>query len=139
LRGSAAAAADAADDAAAAPAAAPNAGPADVPVGDVAAQYNLACELHKELVATREELRRTTEQLHAARLDRVRARADVFAETLPVVHMLQDALGGAARQLRAARKRLLDPDVDNHYLDDLFDDRSYTDRDDSLARRQCVR
>ena len=55
-----------------------------------------------------------------------------------MVHMLQDALGGAARQLRAARKRLLDPDEDNDYLDDLFDDRSYIDRDDWLARRQCI-
>jgi hypothetical protein len=42
----------------------------------VAAQYNLACELHKELVATREELRRTQQLLRAAQDDALRAAAD---------------------------------------------------------------
>ena len=130
----------------AAPAAAtgtPDAGERIAPCNDVAARYDLSCELHKELVAVRAELHRTQEKLRCAQDDleaeraaTLRDEASVHAETLSVVRMLQDAIGGASWELKEARKRLRDPDEDNQYLETIFRDRSFIDRDEWLEVRQ---
>ena len=131
------------DPVAAAPAAGITAMPAiagvEAPVPDVAAQYDLACKLHEELVTTREQLRKTEDELWEARDGAQNARWEAEDRDQPVVSMLQRALGSAAAQLRAARKRLLDPDVDNYYLEGLFQDRSFIDRNDWLSRRVQLR
>ena len=131
------------DPVAAAPAAGITAMPAiagvEAPVPDVAAQYDLACKLHEELVTTREQLRKTEDELWEARDGAQNARWEAEDRDQPVVSMLQRALGSAAAQLRAARKRLLDPDVDNYYLEGLFQDRSFIDRNDWLSHRVQLR
>ena len=131
------------DPVAAAPAVATTATPAvagvEAPVTDVAARYDLACKLHEELVAARAQLEQTEKELWEARDDAQTARWEAEDRDQPVVSMLQRALGSATAQLRAARKRLLDPDVDNYYLEGLFQDRSFIDRNDWLSRRVQLR
>ena len=124
------------------PAAAPTAttaAPDAVATADVAAQYDLACELHKDLAAARVELSSTQEKLRAAqqeleaeRAATLRDEVETHREQLSVVHMLQDALCSAAFELKCARKRLRDPDEDSKYLEALFAERSYIDRDEWL-------
>ena len=127
--------------AAAAPApAAVSAGPA--PAIDVVGQYDLACELHKELVAKRAELQRTRQELLDTQRElREQRRVAESEEDIArgAMHMVQDALKGAADQLSAARKRLRDPDEDNPYLEVMFGSYSYIDRDQFIRARTKIR
>ena len=120
----------------AAPAAAPTTTPTvPPPAADMAERYDLACKLHQELVATREELRIAKAELAAEVLSSRRE----FDEGLRVSCMLQRALNHAAAELQVARKRLRDPEEDSEYLEILFADRSFIDEDQWREHRQMLR
>jgi chemotaxis protein histidine kinase CheA len=112
--------------------------PASSAAESTAERYDLACELHKELVATRAELHRTREELRSTQEDLGWEQQHlIFAKG--AMRMMQRALSSCAGELEDARKRLRDPDEDEGYFKALFATHSFVDEDQWLGLRKRVR